>query len=177
MKFITIGTRGSAIPNLERLPKRLVVGKKYRPGPWQRGRDGHDEELISACAWVSESECLPKGRTGEIEIYELQDALKRGRVIQFQNVRWIHKMTNREFEGTALVPAEFLMGLGHRRLKFIAVLSHTWPHGRVERALVESRKSRREIEDKKYRNEEQVIRFQPLLKALLKKYVALPNGK
>lgn len=172
MKFITIGTRGAAIPNLEKLPQRLDVGKKIRPGPWQIGRDGHDEELTSACAWVSESECLPKGRTGEIEIYEVQDAVMRGRVIEFPNVRWSHKKTNREFEGTAFIPIEFLTQPGQKKLKYIAIVSEGWKHGRVEGKLIANRKSQRVIDGKKYRNEEQVIHFQPLLKALIRKYSA-----
>ncbi|MGV3773080.1 MAG: hypothetical protein ACO1QB_09285 [Verrucomicrobiales bacterium] len=155
-QFITIGSKGSAIPNIQILPARLRVGVNY-PGPWQLGPNGHDPDLIKACAWVSESEQRSMSRTGKIEIYNLSEAVKNGRVIEYKGVEWTHKASGKSYRGNAYIPHEFLTAEGLKECIVIGVTSATWPHGRVERNLVAD-----------HRNRDQVILFNKFLKTLPK---------
>jgi hypothetical protein len=113
------------------LPNRLKVGRNL-PGPWQLGRNGHDAALIRACAWVSESECLPKGRTGEIEIYPLSKAIADNHVVVVKNLKWKSKKTGSDHIGTAFVPRRFFNAHEIDRLIVIAVEADDWHHGRIE---------------------------------------------
>lgn len=129
--FITLGTKGCAIPGIRVLPPRLRIGTQ-RPGPWQLGRKGHDPDLMSVCAWVSESELPSKNRTGEIEIHRLDGAVKAGRIVTLKNFSWTDGARQKKHVGVGYIPREFLDPSRIAELYVIAVESPTWQDGWIE---------------------------------------------